>query len=119
LEAKIQNCSGPASLDVGTTLASEICSTRVLVIDAGTATEVPECGDLGMVASRPVPCALAAQAPRQSDGTQAGWRYLDAESGLLLLCIWPGPGILTYQGRPMIRVPFNHGLRKVVVLECV
>jgi len=58
------------------------------------ATEVPKCSDLWMVSGRPVPCALAAQAPRQSGGTHAGWRYLDPESGLLVLCIWPGPGIL-------------------------
>jgi hypothetical protein len=85
----------------GATLASATCSVRVLVVAVGMATELPRCGGTFMVAGRPVPCTLAGRSAKQLGGTRAGQRYLDPASGLLLLCTWPGSGVLTYRGRLM------------------
>jgi hypothetical protein len=35
-------------------------------------------------------------------GTRAGRRYVDALTGLLVLCTRSGPGWLTYEGRRMV-----------------
>ena len=39
--------------------------------------------------------------PESNTGMQLGKRYVDAESGLELLCTKPGPGELAADGRPL------------------
>lgn len=46
---------------------------------------------------------VGGEVPEGSEGTSAGKRYADAESGIELLCTKPGAGDLSFKGRALKR----------------
>jgi len=84
----------------GDILHSPVSSARFLVIDAGTAVSMPTIGDVPLVRGRARPCSAAVEPTGQCE-LQGGRRYVDVTRGLTLLCVWPGPGSLAHEGRPL------------------
>jgi hypothetical protein len=88
----------------GDILHSPVSSARFLVIDAGTAVSMPTIGDVPLVRGRARPCSAAVEPTGQGElqgELQGGRRYVDEARGLTLLCVWPGPGSLAHEGRPL------------------
>jgi hypothetical protein len=85
----------PAAGDV---LFSAVSDARFLVTDAGAAAAMPSIDEVPLVLGRREPCSKAVRFTRDDD-LSGGQRYVDAVTGLTLLCIWPGRGSLGYQGR--------------------
>jgi len=86
----------------GQRLASQVCSTNVIVLQTGDARTVPECGGLPMVPGRPVPCSDTGQRAGESQAL-AGTIYEDVATGLIVRCTISGPGRLTLEGRRPLR----------------
>jgi hypothetical protein len=92
-------------LHVGQRLASSVCSTNVVVLDPGSATEPPTCGGAQMKAGSLIPC---------SDGDKpcsdmpvhsvAGSIYWDEATGTQLQCTRSGSGDLRMHGSRMVVV---------------
>lgn len=87
--------SGPAAGDV---LFSAVSDARFLVTDPGTAAAMPSIDEVPLIRGRREPCSKAVHFDREDD-LRGGRRYVDAVTGLTVLCIWPGRGSLGYQGR--------------------
>jgi hypothetical protein len=82
----------------GDVLFSPVSDARFLVTDPGAAAAMPSVDDVPLILGTREPCSKAVHFI-QDDGLQGGQRYVDAVTGLTLLCIWPGRGSLGYQGR--------------------
>jgi hypothetical protein len=85
---------------LGDVLHSAASSAQFLVIDPGTAMSMPTIGDVPLVPGRARPCSAAVEPAGQCE-LQGGRRYFDVARGLTLLCVWPGPGSLRLEGRPL------------------
>jgi hypothetical protein len=85
----------------GSRWRSAVCDTEVIVVKAPTAGVVLECGGRAMVAAGQEPPARAALDPALADGTAAGKRFEDTESGLEVLCTKAGAGSLSVDGVPI------------------
>jgi len=96
---------------LGDVLHSPVSSAQFLVIDPGTAVSMPTIGDVPLVRGRARPCSAAAEPAGQCE-LQGGRRYVDVARGLTLLCVWPGPGSLRHEGRPLATDAY--GPRKVL-----
>jgi hypothetical protein len=81
-------------------LCSSVSEARFVVIET-FGVDMPSIDDVAMFRGTRQPCSTVAHPASDSD-LRAGRRYVDAISGLRLLCIRPGRGSLTYQGRPLI-----------------
>jgi hypothetical protein len=88
-------------MEVGMTVTSSTGSTSAVVLRLGTATHPPSANGRMMIRGRPTPCSMRVSRGIRAAGTRAGRRYTDALTGLLVLCIRPGPEWLTYEGRRM------------------
>lgn len=85
----------------GSRLKSSVCSAEVVVVRPPTGDIVLECGGHPVTPiAEAAPEGLALSADHQG-GVAAGKRYVDAESGLELLCSKAGQGSLTANGRPL------------------
>ena len=82
-------------------LRSSVSDARFLVLDAGTAGGLPSIGGVELFPGEPGACSMA-RGPAVDDDLRGGQRYIDAVTGLTLLCIQSGHGPLCYQGRYLI-----------------
>jgi hypothetical protein len=96
---------------LGDVLHSPVSSAQFLVIDPGTAVSMPTIEDVPLVRGRARPCSAAVEPAGQCE-LQGGRRYVDVARGLTLLCVWPGPGSLLHEGRPL--ATDAHGPRKLL-----
>ena len=84
---------------IGTTLASTVDATTVIVIRWEAEDLDVTCAGAPMVDARGPEAGTAGQAdPTQQDGTQLGKRYADEALGVELLCTKPGQGTLAVGG---------------------
>jgi hypothetical protein len=93
-------------LYVGQRLASSVCRTNVVVLDPGSATEVPRCGTVQMGPGSLVPCSVPDRAGRETVTTVAGSIYWDEATRMKVQCTRSGSGRLSLQGREMVVLPF-------------
>jgi hypothetical protein len=89
-------------MEVGMTLTSSVRSTSAVVLRLGSAVHPPSANGRMMIRGRPTPCSMRVGRGMRAVGTRAGRRYVDATTGLLVLCTRSGPGWLTYEGRRMV-----------------
>jgi hypothetical protein len=88
---------------IGTTLASTVDATTVIVIRWGADDLEVTCGGAPMVDARGPAAGTTNQAdPAQQEGTQLGKRYADDQLGVELLCTKPGLGTLAVGGAPLL-----------------
>ncbi|MCW2717873.1 hypothetical protein [Pseudonocardia sp.] len=84
---------------IGTTLASTVDPTTVVVIRWGVDDVDLTCGGAAMVDARgPEAGTTNDPDPAQMEGTLLGKRYADDEHGIELLCTKPGRGTLAVAG---------------------
>jgi hypothetical protein len=93
-------------LRTGDVLCSGSSNARFLVLDGGSAACMPRLDGAAMVRGKRQPCSEPVSSGDQCD-LQGGRRYVDATTGLTLLCIQPGDGPLFYEDRPMIHQPIS------------
>ena len=87
---------------IGTTLASTVDPTTVIVIRWGADDVDLTCGGAVMVDARgPHAGTRNDPDPAQMEGTLLGKRYADDERGVELLCTRAGQGTLALAGDPM------------------
>lgn len=79
----------------GTKLKSAVCDTEVMVI-RGSNVDVA-CGGAAMAAERPAEVGNLDAA--FAEGTQMGKRYVDEAGTVELLCVKPGKGSLSIDGK--------------------
>ena len=87
-------------MKAGTRLRSTTSPVEVIVIRCGKDVLVA-CGGRPMAETHPDASALEQPLPGLEDVVLLGKRYVDEEAGLELLCVKPGVGTLTCEGRPM------------------
>jgi hypothetical protein len=90
-----------ADLKPGSRWRSAVCDTEVVVVRAPAAPVTFRIGGAGALpagAGRP---AGAEPDAALAGGTVLGKRYTDAATGLEVLCIKPGRGTITVDGRPV------------------
>ena len=85
----------------GTRLWSTSSATAVVVVRAPATAVKLTCGDAPMATVEQPP---AGGAPADGEGTLLGKRYADAESGLEVMCVRAGTGVLAVDGRVMSRL---------------
>src|SRR3972149_10323097 len=83
----------------GSRWKSAVCDTEVVVVPPPKAPVSLQCGGQAMIAHADAKPAGAALSADFSGGTQAGKRYIDAESGIELLCSQAGKGSPAMDGR--------------------
>ena len=83
-------------MKTGTRMYSQVCDAEVMVIK-GVDVELA-CGGAPMVDARDGSVA-GGVAPGHDAGTLLGKRYQDETSGLQVLCVKPGAGSLSIDGR--------------------
>ena len=88
-------------LKPGSRWKSAVCAAEVIVVRATKAPAELACGGHPMTATGAAPPAGATLSADHSGGVQVGKRYVDAETGVELLCNKAGLGSLTLDGRPM------------------
>jgi hypothetical protein len=91
-----------AVLRVGQRFESAVCSTNVIVLDPGTARELPTCGGKPMRPGSLIRCSAQDQRDPVSVRMTAGVVYSDAMTGLKLACTRSGSGVLGVAGREMV-----------------
>jgi hypothetical protein len=94
-----------ALLYLGQRLKSSLCSTHVVVLDPGSATEVPLCGGAQMKPGALIPCSEPDRPVSGSVRTERGSVYSDETTGLKLRCTRSGSGMLSVHGREMFVLP--------------
>lgn len=87
-------------LRVGTILSSEMSAVRFLVTAVGRAISLPTLDGHHLAEGAPRPCSSATRSVGAVE-LSGGRRYTDKQSGLTLLCVWPGHGVLEYNHRRM------------------
>jgi hypothetical protein len=88
------------AVSAGSRLACPACTTEVVVVRAGSGAGALTCwGEalVGIDAQRP----LEGHRESEGEGILLGKRYTDEQSGLELLCIKAGPGVLSFDGREL------------------
>lgn len=88
---------------VGDWLLDSVSEARFVVIEPGAAVAMPSLNGVALLHGRPQPCSAVAQA-RPDCEVQGGQRYVDPVTGLTLLCVWPGSGSISYDGRTLTTV---------------
>jgi hypothetical protein len=95
----------PKRLRVGQALASASGPGRFIVLNVGSAGEMPSLRGRPLVLARPGPCSGAPRRRPARGGLEPGARYVDEPTGLEVRCTEAGGGALSYAGRPMTIVP--------------
>jgi hypothetical protein len=90
-----------SELRAGARLYSAVDDTEVIVIRAASADVVIGCGGRPMVADRAAGPPAAEADPEWTGETPMGKRYADESVGLEVLCVRPGTGLLSVDGRPL------------------
>lgn len=88
-------------LKPGSRWKSAVCDVEVVVVRPPRTEATLECGGYQMVPhaeAKPEGKAIAADF---AEGSQAGKRYADEETGMEVLCTKAGQGTLTIGGRPI------------------
>ena len=88
-------------LKPGSRWRSAVCETELVVVRPPKTPITLECGGYEVIAhseARPEGKEIAADF---ADGSQAGKRYADDETGVEVLCTKAGAGTLTIGGRPI------------------
>ena len=80
-------------------LGSPVSTSLFLVVDRGSAHDAPSIDGVAMVAASRNPCSAVCEASGST--LRGGQLYVDDETGLAMLCIRPGTGSLSYQGRTL------------------
>lgn len=93
---------------VGQQLRSQVCTTRIVVLELGTADATPHCGDVPMCPAPAPPCSEAVEADGRTGATVAGTIYRDGVTGLTVRCTRSGAGTLSVAGHPMTVVEPGH-----------
>lgn len=89
-------------LKAGTKLKSEVCATEAIVIRAPDDGRLPSCGGQPFRAAAETGAAGIPRLEVAQEGAGlVGKRYVDAASGLELLCTKSGFGTLGFDGRPL------------------
>jgi hypothetical protein len=90
-------------LGPGKRLRSNVGDTEIIVVRSPATPVELTCGGEQMAPNLATAAAAATTAEKD---TVLGKRYVDAESGLEVLCTKPGPGVLTADGRQLtIKAP--------------
>lgn len=89
----------------GQRLASSVSDTNIVVLDPGSATELPSSGGYPMRPGRYIPCSLPGTRSTEPADTVSGSVYEDPDTGLTVLCTRSGAGVLAVHGRELVRVP--------------
>lgn len=87
-------------LKPGTRFRSQVCETEVVVVRAGTGGALA-CGGVPVVPLDAAVDPAAVMQDGQDGGTLLGKRYTDEASGVEILCVKPGTGSLSIDGRPL------------------
>jgi hypothetical protein len=78
--------------------------TEIIVVRSPATQVELSCG--GQLMTAKLGAAAAATTSTDENDTVLGKRYVDAETGLEVLCTKPGPGVLTADGRQLsIKAP--------------
>ena len=85
-------------LKPGTRFESQVCETEVVVVKPGSGGELA-CGGALVVPLNSGPTGDAALVEGHDGGTMLGKRYSDETSGVEVLCVKPGIGALSIDGR--------------------
>jgi hypothetical protein len=88
-------------LKPGSRWKSAVCSAEVIVVRATKDAAVLACGGHPMTTAGAAPAPGGTLSPDFSGGVQVGKRYVDADSGVEMLCTKAGPGSLSLNGRPL------------------
>jgi hypothetical protein len=86
-------------IECGDLLCSPVSTARFIVVAAGTAVEMPTVDGVPLAPSRPQPCAATRRG--QPFPLRGGQRYVDTQTGLIIMCVQPGDGALQYAGRSL------------------
>jgi hypothetical protein len=90
-------------LTSGKRLRSNVSDTEIIVVRPPAAPVELSCGGQPMTANLATGAAAASSA---ENDTVLGKRYVDADTGLEVLCTKAGPGVLTADGRQLtIKAP--------------
>jgi hypothetical protein len=88
-------------LKPGSRWKSAVCDSEVVVVRAAQTPGVLECGGHAMIAFAAERPAGMTPAADRADGTLTGKRYVDADTGVEVLCSKGGQGALSMDGRPL------------------
>jgi hypothetical protein len=88
-------------LKPGSRWKSAVCDAELVVVRPAKAPVSLECGGAPVVPHAGEKPAGAALSPDHSGGSAAGKRYVDADTGLEVLCSKAGAGSLSIDGRPI------------------
>jgi hypothetical protein len=86
-------------LKPGSRWKSAVCDTEVVVVRPPKAPVTLECGGHPMAAQGADKPAGLTLSPDHAGGSTMGKRFADEESGLEVLCVKPGAGSLSIDGR--------------------
>ena len=86
----------------GQKLHSAVCDAQVVVVRAPSAEVEVGCGGAPLIDDGQEAEGGAVLDPALGDGPLLGKRYADDDLGLELLCVRPGKGALTVDGRPLL-----------------
>jgi len=88
-------------LKPGSRWKSAVCTSEVVVVRPSKSSVTLECGGHSMVSAGTEISGGAELADAHANGTAAGKRYFDEESGIEVLGAKPGNGSLAVNGRPL------------------
>jgi len=98
--------AGAVDLEPGSRWRSAVCDTEVVIVRAPAGPVTFRIGGAGVFRAdtgqdRPCPDRSGAQPDAAlAGGTLLGKRYTDEATGLQVLCVKPGEGTITVDGRP-------------------
>jgi hypothetical protein len=87
-------------LKPGMRFRSQVCETEVVVVKASGEADLA-CGGVPVVPLGDPVDPAAALSPDRAEGTLLGKRYTDEDATVEILCVKPGEGTLSLDGRPM------------------
>jgi hypothetical protein len=85
------------------------CRTNVVVLDAGTAMDVPRCDGTQMTPGPLIRCSEPDQGIPGAVQSVAGTVYADEATGMKVRITRSGPGVMTVHGRDMVALPPPEG----------
>ena len=88
-------------LKLGARAKSAVCDAEIVVIKPGPPGAAIQCGGHPVLAVTEEKPAGAQVDSAHAGGSQIGKRYIDAETGIEVLCAKAGAGSLSVNGRPM------------------
>ncbi len=85
----------------GTRLKSSVDATEVIVVKPPATAASIRCGGAEMILATDTATPRGTIDPAAAGGSLLGKRYIDADTGLELLCTRPGKGTLAVDGREL------------------